>query len=407
MKFLAPLTGAAGLDVSSDNTDTIKLGSSGSENSDANVDNLIVWANADFKNNVSLGSSAADIITINGIISSSAPISASYFYGDGSNLINLPTGGGGAGTITGVIAGSNLSGGGSSNSITLSLTSSITGGLTNLLGVTNISTGYLTASSINISGSSISLTANNRSAIQVVDERLDLIVTGSRVDGTQLLIDVTNASGDSQFIAQAGNYSLVQAGTGGSHPFYFQADSTNKFVCMEADDLSGTIYVGGTGYSSAINIGTAGSRNISIGNTSGSTAVVIKGGTAGVSVTGSLQVSGAIENLSGGIKLSNGLIQTTKHVLADSGSFNIYSIATNSCDAAFFDYVARSGSNIRAGQIITVWNNSSVNYTEITSSELGSTGNLILGAYISDSNMILTASASTGGWTIKTIVKAI
>lgn len=92
MKVLTPLSASVGLDVSSTNVDTITLGSSGSENNDVTVDNLTVWANAEFKNNVTLGSSTADTIIINSPVSSSANISASYFFGDGSNLTNLPTG---------------------------------------------------------------------------------------------------------------------------------------------------------------------------------------------------------------------------------------------------------------------------------------------------------------------------
>lgn len=89
MKVLTPLTGSAGLDVSSANVDTIILGSSGSENSDVNVDNLTVWANATFQNNVTIGSTSADTLIINARTSASAPVTASYFYGDGYGLYNL------------------------------------------------------------------------------------------------------------------------------------------------------------------------------------------------------------------------------------------------------------------------------------------------------------------------------
>lgn len=146
--------------------------------------------------------------------------------------------------------------------------------------------------SLIVSGSSFLLTASTRSQIAVIDERLDLIVTGSRVGGTQILLDATNDSGIAQIIGQATNDVVMQAGSASAnYPYYFHADAGAKFTAIEADDATGAIYVGGTGYASSINIGTAGSRNILIGNTSGSTAIDIKAGTAGTTISGALTVT--------------------------------------------------------------------------------------------------------------------
>lgn len=50
------------------------------ENNDGNVDNLTVHANADFKNNVILGSSSIDTVTANATITASSGLSASNLY---------------------------------------------------------------------------------------------------------------------------------------------------------------------------------------------------------------------------------------------------------------------------------------------------------------------------------------
>lgn len=98
---------------------------------------------------------------------------------------------------------------------------------------------------------------------------------------------------------------------------------------------------------------------------------------------------------------------TVKNVLSATGSFVVYAVPTASYDAAFFEYIARSGSNARAGQIMTLWSGSSVNLTETTTTDFGSTSGLTFGSYISGSSMVLTGSATTSGWTIKTIVRSI
>jgi len=78
-----------------------------------------------------------------------------------------------------------------------------------------------------------------------------------------------------------------------------------------------------------------------------------------------------------------------------------------SYDGAFYDYTIKSGGNSRAGQITAIWNGTSVNYTETTTIDFGSTTDISLGVFISGSNMVLTGSAATSGWTMKTIIRSI
>ena len=71
------------------------------------------------------------------------------------------------------------------------------------------------------------------------------------------------------------------------------------------------------------------------------------------------------------------------------------------------DYTAKSGSNARAGNFAAIWSGSSVNYMDNSTTDFGNTSGLVFGASISGSNMIVTGSASTSGWTIKAIIKSI
>ena len=105
--------------------------------------------------------------------------------------------------------------------------------------------------------------------------------------------------------------------------------------------------------------------------------------------------------------LAPALYTTNKITQTNSGSFVVYSLPTASYDGAFYDYTVRSGSNARAGQIMAIWSGSSVNFTETTTTDFGSTSAINFTVIVSGSNMVLTGSSATGSWTIKTIIRSI
>jgi len=101
------------------------------------------------------------------------------------------------------------------------------------------------------------------------------------------------------------------------------------------------------------------------------------------------------------------LITTTKLVTTTSGAFTLYALPTASYDTAFFEYSIRSGSNARAGSIMAIQSGTSVNFTETTTTDFGSTSGFGLTVQVSGANLLLTGSATTSGWTVKTIVRSI
>jgi hypothetical protein len=101
------------------------------------------------------------------------------------------------------------------------------------------------------------------------------------------------------------------------------------------------------------------------------------------------------------------LITTTKLVTTASGAFTLYSLPTASYDTAFFEYSIRSGSNARAGSIMAMQLGSTVNFTETTTTDFGSTSAVSFTVIVTGSNMALTGSSTSGAWTIKTIVRGI
>jgi len=88
-------------------------------------------------------------------------------------------------------------------------------------------------------------------------------------------------------------------------------------------------------------------------------------------------------------------------------SQSIYGLSTSSYGGVFVDYTANSGSNARAGSIVSVWNGSSINFTETTTLDIGDTSNLLMQVAISQSQAQVQSYATTAGYNIKTIIKAI
>ena len=101
------------------------------------------------------------------------------------------------------------------------------------------------------------------------------------------------------------------------------------------------------------------------------------------------------------------LITTAKVTQTTSGSFVVYSLPTASYDTAFFEYSVKSGSNARAGTIMAIQSGSSVNFTETTTLDFGSTTAISFTVVVTGSNMALTGSSTAGAWTIKSIVRGI
>ena len=101
------------------------------------------------------------------------------------------------------------------------------------------------------------------------------------------------------------------------------------------------------------------------------------------------------------------MLLTTTRTGSAAGINTLYTLPTSSYDAVYIDYTIRSGSNARAGNFMAMWSGTSVNFTDNSITEFGTTSGFIFGAHVSGSNMVVTGSSPTAGWIVKTIVKAI
>jgi hypothetical protein len=271
----------------------------------------------------------------------------------------------------------------------LQVTQGITG---SLFGTSSLSINALTASFVNPLTQSVFISGS-------------LIVTGSTIISSSAATQLQVGS-NLLFISSSGN-----VGIGTSSPnFRLDVSGSSEFV--------GNVQITGSTFISA----SAGTGSALTVYKSGSTVVSIQGSQGELfSITDSLSGSlFSVSNISGLPILEvfsdnttlvgnylDPMLVTTQLVTANSGSTTVYSLPTASYDGAFYDYVVRSGSNSRAGQIMAIWSGSSANYTDNSTTDFGSTANLSFNVIVSGSNMVLRSTVTTGSWTVKTIIRSI
>jgi hypothetical protein len=112
-------------------------------------------------------------------------------------------------------------------------------------------------------------------------------------------------------------------------------------------------------------------------------------------ITGSLVVTGSFDI--GPAKFNSTSSATT------AGTTIVSSNATASYNSAFYNYYISSGSNARAGQIMSVWSGSTIQYTEVTTNDLGNTNTASFAVTLATGNVRLSFTAP-GVWTVRSIV---
>lgn len=288
-----------------------------------------------------------------------------------------------------------------------SLTGSFSGSGTNL---NNIPNGALVNSSVTVGSTSISLGAT-ATTIQGVTVLTGSVITGS----TALFTQITgNLFGTSSYATTAdavangvyANANNTFTGINTFNTYYITGSITGsdaKFTSITSSHAGS-----GAGLTSIPNAALVNS-SVTVGTTVislGSSATTIQGISVltGSTITGSTGLFTSTTTSTSTIGTALYASNTTTTVV---GNNVIYNVATASYDGIFVDYTARSGSNARAGQIMAIWSGSTVNYTEITTNDFGSTIGLAMAVVINGTNMQLSASASTANWTVKTIIRTI
>jgi hypothetical protein len=120
------------------------------------------------------------------------------------------------------------------------------------------------------------------------------------------------------------------------------------------------------------------------------------------SISGDLIVTGSLL-----IGENSSSLYTSRTTIINSGSTDLYSIPTSSYDAVYFDYVIKSGSNARAGQVFSTYITTASTYIDNSTSDIGNTSVFYFSSSISSSNLVLHGSTTSDGWKVKTIIRGL
>lgn len=86
------------------------------------------------------------------------------------------------------------------------------------------------------------------------------------------------------------------------------------------------------------------------------------------------------------------------------GTNNLFTQATGSYTAAHGKYTMHNGTNARAGEFVTVWNGTAVEYHDVSTNDIGNTQDITFESAIVTSDIQINAVAGSSGWTVKMLI---
>lgn len=87
----------------------------------------------------------------------------------------------------------------------------------------------------------------------------------------------------------------------------------------------------------------------------------------------------------------------------DTGTENV--ATATGAEAAFFEYVVKNSTNVRAGTITAVTDATNVEFNEISTVDLGDTSDVKLKVVLSSGDLILQATAASDNWMVSAFTK--
>ena len=121
--------------------------------------------------------------------------------------------------------------------------------------------------------------------------------------------------------------------------------------------------------------------------------------TASFAISASYAATASFANSGFNIGISQ--IQTATVASSTAGANNLFTTSTGSFTGAKYLYTVTNGSNARTGEVLAIWNNGSVQFTDNSTLDIGSTTAVTASVAIVTAQAQLNFETNTSGWTIK------
>jgi len=153
--------------------------------------------------------------------------------------------------------------------------------------------------------------------------------------------------------------------------------------------------------------GSVTSNNITINGTG-----VTLGGTRNITLSEITAQGATTANqvvLNGGAIIHGVLYTSASATIPSPANSVVTTIATGSYDAAHFDYVLKSGANLRTGTVLTAWQagTSTIEFTDTSTADIGDTLSESFTADILGANVRLKLTGDSNTWIVKTAIRMI
>jgi len=179
--------------------------------------------------------------------------------------------------------------------------------------------------------------------------------------------------------------------------FFIASTGIMNFVAAGATRFT----IGATGAATFTSSVTATSFTGSLSGTASYATNALTASYALVATSASYAATASVASTTFGIGAT---IQTYGSVASSvTGSNNIFTQNTGSFTSAFFKYTAASGSNTRAGEVISVWNSATTSFTDFSTVDIGSTNNVTASISIVTGQVQFNIQTNSSGWAIKSI----
>ena len=109
----------------------------------------------------------------------------------------------------------------------------------------------------------------------------------------------------------------------------------------------------------------------------------------------------------GNILITAALLSNQDNTDVDTGTETVANVAIATYTAAFFDFVIKKGTNVRSGTVYACHDDTTVEFTETSTQDLGDTSDVTLSVDISGGNMRLLATVTSDDWSVKSLIRAI